>query len=794
MIDLLILKISTIFFFITPEKRKFAVLIESFNRMDHKTALLIRISGLVQGVGFRPFVYRMALKNKVQGWVENNNEGVLIHAEAAKSALENFINDLQLHKPVASSIHSIEWQATVFYGHKTFSIKKSENLSDAVTEVSPDIAVCPDCLDDMKSQPHRMAYPFINCTNCGPRFTIIRELPYDRHLTSMSPFEMCVNCAEEYTSILDRRFHAQPVACLHCGPAYVLYPEGKLLSNGDELSGAIAAAIMKGEIVALKGLGGYHLLCDAFNQKAVETLRKRKNREGKPLAIMLPSLETARKYFHINETEAKALNSWRRPITLLKNKAFSPKLISIGLHVTGVVLPYMPLHFQLFGQLKTEAIVLTSGNLSDEPVVIDDKEALQTLFSVADLVVGYNRDIHNRADDSVLFVAAGSERLIRRSRGYAPAPVPVHRHTEGIFAAGAELSNTFAIGKGENAIFSQHIGDLKNAETLAFYEEAFHRFSALFRFKPELVVCDSHPDYLSSQFANSLDIQTIEVQHHHAHIASCMAEHGLDEKLIGIAFDGTGWGTDGSIWGSEFFVCDLLGFERKFHFNPIPLAGGDKVTKQPWRTTIACLYQYFGPDFVDSNRDLFGELSGEKLGFVLQMLSKNLNCPMSSGAGRLFDAVAALIGLCSETSYHAEAPMLLEANIKPNCKGKYLFDILDDSIVFNRMFHQINKDLRAGTAVDEISAKFHNTVIAIIVAVCRMLREETGLKKVVLSGGTFQNRYLLENSIHILSAIGFEVFTQSKVPSNDGGIALGQLAIAAKMREVGLGGLRPLQH
>jgi hydrogenase maturation protein HypF len=748
-------------------------------------AIRLHITGLVQGVGFRPFVYRIAQKNTIRGWVENNNEGVHIHAEGIGAQLDTFASDLKAFAPPASKIESITTKPAepAYFDH--FNIQKSSNLSDAVTSVSPDIAVCSECLTDMQTQTHRLAYPFINCTNCGPRFTIIKALPYDRHLTTMQPFAMCDSCKQEYTDVLDRRFHAQPVACMHCGPSYQILPEGALINKGDELAKQIAFEIDSGRIVALKGMGGYHLLCNALDNESVLRLRLKKNREGKPLAIMVEDVDAAIKYFQLSPAEKDILTSWQRPIVLLKNKVKLPHAIGMGLSTTGVVLPYMPLHFQLFKALQTKAIVLTSGNLSDEPVIISDQEAVTAFDGVADLVVGYNREIHNRADDSVVLVASDKQRLLRRSRGFAPSPVTMQLDVEGIFAAGAELSNTFALGKGRQAIMSQHIGDLKNGETLHFYEESFGRFAALFRFKPQLVVCDSHPDYLSSQFARNLGIECLEVQHHHAHIASCMAEHGLNEKLIGIALDGTGYGTDGTIWGGEFFVCDLSGFERKYHFDPVPLPGGDQVTKQPWRTALSYLYKYFGHEVLKMEIPFMQNIKNEKTEFIIQMIEKGVNSPVSSGAGRLFDAVSALIGLCHETDYHAEAPMRLEAAIKPGCKGKYLFDMQDGKVVFYKTFYQIIKDLRAQTPVDEMAAKFHNTVIAIIIKVVRLLQQETGLKKVVLSGGTFQNRYLLETTEKLLTDMGFEVYTQSDLPSNDGGIALGQLAIAANLRETG---------
>lgn len=749
--------------------------------MSEKTAKIIRITGLVQGVGFRPFIYRMATQNHICGWVENNNEGVLIHAEGSESHITDFVAAIRSQAPAASHLSTLVETRTKPDSFHEFSIRKSSDLSDAVTEVSPDIGVCDACLRDMTQQPHRLQYPFINCTNCGPRFSIIRALPYDRTMTSMAPFVMCPQCAKEYTDILDRRFHAQPVACVECGPAYIL-PDGSLETNGERLAVMLAEAIDRGQIVALKGMGGFHLICDAANETAVSTVRARKQRDGKPMAVMMADIASATNYFVLDEVESEVLQSWRRPIVLLKNKLELAPSVSRGLSSTGVMLPYMPLHYQLFEKLKTNVVVMTSGNISDEPVVIDDESAQRDLGQIADLVIGYNRDIYNRLDDSVVMVTNKKIRLIRRSRSYAPAPISMSLHTEGIFAVGAELVNTFGIGKESQIILSQHIGDLKNAETMAFFEESFGRFQSLFRFTPSVVACDSHPDYLSSQFARSLDIPAVEIQHHHAHIASCMAEHGLDEPVIGIALDGTGWGDDGTIWGGEYFYADLNGYERLYHFDPVPLPGGDQVTKQPWRTAFSYLYKYFGMSaFVEDEAvKLLPEF--KDLPILTQMIDKQLNSPLSSGAGRLFDAIAALTGLCVVSSYHAEAPMRLEAAIKPGVQGKYLIDIDGKVLVFRKLFRQLLDDLHNNVDTGIVAAKFHNTIIALNVLMAKKISQKTGCKKVVLSGGSFQNKYLLEHTEKLLLRAGFEVFAHQKVPTNDGGIALGQLAIAAKRR------------
>ncbi|MCF6170365.1 MAG: carbamoyltransferase HypF [Bacteroidales bacterium] len=744
---------------------------------------LIKIKGLVQGVGFRPFIYRLATSHQLSGSVENNNTGVEVLVEGAESSVAQFISDIPSLLPLAASISEISVSEREITGFSSFSITKSRTLSDEVTEVSPDIGVCNACLSDMKNQPNRLAYPFTNCTNCGPRFTIIHDLPYDREKTSMRIFEMCPFCRDEYSNILDRRFHAQPVACKHCGPHYTLYYNGQQFTDTETILKTIARLLMEGEIVAMKGLGGYHLACHPFNEKTLAELRLRKSREGKPFALMFKNTGSVRQYLHLNKIEEDLLTSWRKPIVLLKIKKQFAHLVSTGLDTAGAMLPYMPFHYLLFEQLDLPAIVLTSGNVADEPIIIDNNEALRTLKPIAGAVLTYNREIYNRTDDSVAFVAGGSSRLIRRSRSFAPSPVQLTVKTEGIFAAGAELVNCFCIGKGEQAILSQHIGDLKNLETLEFYTESAERFKQLFRFEPHLAVADKHPDYLSSRFAKEMGIPLLLVQHHHAHIASCMAENRLDEKVIGISLDGTGLGDDGNIWGGEFLLCDLSESRRFTHFEYIPQPGGDTVSKQPWRMMLAYLYHYFGGAVAERFPHFFQNIGRKDMEAVLFLLKSGINTPLTSSAGRLFDAVSALLDVCRYSSYHAEAPMRLEAVANKNTDQAYNFSF-DKVVSFRKTFGEIISDLAAGEEVAEVAGKFHNTVVNVIVEVSKRIRKQNGLNLVVLSGGTFQNRILLEKAEQKLKLVNFVVYSQSDIPSNDGGIALGQLAIAAKRREL----------
>lgn len=761
--------------------------------MKNRSAKFIHITGLVQGVGFRPFVYRFAIQNHIFGWVENGNDGVRIHAEGLEDDLNSFISGLSKKAPAASQILGIFVNSSEYQQYKSFRINKSEDLSDEITEISPDIAICDDCLADMKSQSHRINYPFINCTNCGPRFSIIKGLPYDRCKTTMELFEMCPVCKKEYTDVLDRRFHAQPVACNQCGPQYELIHGAVNVKGINNILTETAKLIMTGKILAIKGIGGFHLACDATNDAAVSLLRQRKIREGKPFAVMFKSLDEIKKIMEVGPEEENMLNSWQRPIVILKNRSTAIQLakdVSNGFDTTGVMLPYMPIHYLLFERLGIPAIVLTSGNLSDEPVIIDNKEALTRLSPVADAFLVYNRDIYNRTDDSVMMVAGKRSRLIRRSRGFAPSPVNLSINTDGIFAAGAELVNCFCLGKDHKAILSQHIGDLKNLETLDFYSESLDRFKDMFRIKPSLVVCDMHPDYLSTRFAEEFaalngNLSLVRVQHHHAHLASCMAEHGLDEKIIGISMDGVGYGTDGNIWGFEAMICDLLDFERKTHLQYVPQPGGDMANHEPWRMALAYLYQYIDHDLEKMDIPFLRDIEKEKIQIIKAALDNNINTPLTSSAGRLFDAVAAMTGVCKYSAFHAEAPMRLENIIDLDEPGYYEFypgNTIDPRFVIGG----IVQDLGTNVPVEKISAKFHRSIVNVIVQLAEKYRKETGINKVVLSGGTFQNRFIISESEKKLNSFNFQIFTHNIFPSNDGGIALGQLVIAAKRRELGL--------
>ena len=773
------------------------------------------INGLVQGVGFRPFVYKMALKFGLVGWVKNTNENVIIRITGKPDQIDNFVVSLREEAPKAASVESIFEEVLELEDFSDFQILKSHNMSDEITEICPDIAVCDDCLKDIELKGNRLDYPFVNCTNCGPRFTIISDLPYDRAKTTMRIFPMCPDCHNEYETVTDRRFHAQPIACSKCGPKYELFiyrktkgteikeiveiretkeiVETNEIKEIGEILGRISQIIDNGGVVAIKGLGGMHLACDALNEGAVTKLRCLKNREYKPFAVMFRDIVSVRQFAEVSQDEEKSLCSWRRPIVLLSIKKPLATGINSGVNLIGAMLPYMPFHYQLFDHLSTPAIVLTSGNFSNEPILIDNNEALRQFSALTDAVVLHNRDIYNRTDDSVVRIIGGRERVLRRSRGYVPAPVSMGQSVDGILAFGAELSNCFCVGKGDKAFISQHIGDLKGLETTLFYEQTLSRFIQLLRIRPSLLAVDLHPDYVSTRMAKKFAPLPIAiVQHHHAHVASCMAEHHLDEKVIGVAFDGTGFGDDGNIWGAEFFVCDLIDYQRITHFDYLPLPGGDLANEEPWRMAVSYLYKIYGRDFLDKDIQFLKETDPEKIEMLIRMIDRKINTPLTSSAGRLFDAVASLLGLCQVASFPAQGPMLLESLLPVNCDYEQeVTDImkygcqLDKTIHVEDIIHGILGDLQIGTNNALIAVKFHNTIISVIFETVKSISIKEGISKVVLSGGVFQNKYLLEGTEFQLKKNNFQVYSQSAVPTNDGGIALGQMAIAAKRRATG---------
>lgn len=748
-----------------------------------KQCYRIKIHGLVQGVGFRPFIYRLATQLGLNGTVENRNDGVVIIIEATADDCLIFIENVKSQAPAASNIFSIHTETLpLTAAFKDFTIIKSTNVSGEVTEISPDIAVCPECLDDLKNQAHRLEYPFINCTNCGPRFTIIQDLPYDREKTTMAPFLMCPTCRAEYTDILDRRFHAQPVACNECGPHYVFTARDGADETFQGVLERTALLLEQGEVVAIKGMGGYFICCDASNEAACRRIRTFKNRDGKPFAVMFRDIEALRELAVAGPAEEALLTSWRRPIVLLPQKRSLHNELNRHLIRIGCMLPYMPFHHQLFERIGLPALVMTSGNISEEPIVIADDVARGVFLPGLAAVLSYNRDIANRCDDSILFVVDEKPRMVRRSRGYVPNPVRLSLDVEGILACGPELKNTFALGKGHQAILSQHIGDLKNSETYDYYTETLQRFSKLFRFTPDVVACDLHPDYLSTRYAESLRLPVTRIQHHHAHIASVMAEHNYSQQLIGVSMDGTGLGDDDAIWGGEFMVADLVSYSREAHFAYVPMPGGDKAAKETWRMGVAYLNDAFGGAFTGFRLPLLDAIGHDKVKLLLQGVEAGLNCPPTSSCGRLFDAVSAISGLCYYNTFDAEGPMRLEAIIDKDCREFYSYEFSDGAIVFRSMITDILSDVLNEVSLPVISARFHNTLVRCIVETCRTISLRTGISTVALSGGSFMNAYLLGQTEMQLKDAGFKVLSNLQVPCNDGGIALGQLAIAAARR------------
>jgi len=733
-------------------------------------------------VGFRPFICRLAAKYGLSGEVDNRTDGVSVIVQGDPSDIDRFSNDIISHAPPASRIKSIDVFPAMIGEYDRFTVTESRAVNDQITEISPDIAVCDQCLEDMSSDPCRIDYPLINCTNCGPRFTIINGLPYDRTVTTMSGFRMCSGCRSEYNDINDRRFHAEPIACNSCGPSYELVEGDIRISLLPEILARTAAIIDGGGTVAIKGVGGYHLACNALDNDAVLKLRIRKNRDMKPFAVMFRNMTALKEYCHAGASEEKELLSWRRPVVLLQNKRSLAMQVSNGLGTTGAFLPFMPFHYLLFRSLKTSVIVLTSGNISDEPVIKDDNEAKEKLNKVTDALVSYNREISNRIDDSVVRVTKPGIIIIRRSRGYVPRPVDLAFDAEGILALGAEQKNTFSIGRKDQAIMGQYTGDLKNAAVCDFFRESIENLSSLFRFKPRYLAHDLHPDYYSTAYSSVLEkkynISSVAVQHHHAHIASCLAEHCLDEKVIGVSFDGTGFGTDGNIWGGEFLIADTGGFERYCHFDYVQMPGGDRVVDEPWRMAFSYLYKYFGDSFDYNSIEVFRKTERASFDLVRKMLEKNINTPLTSGAGRLFDAIAALTGLCHKATFDSEAPMRLESSVKHGSDASYPV-VITDKVIFKDMFLSILNDMD-NVDISEISARFHNTLVQVIVEVSERIRRSRGIGKVVLSGGVFQNRYLLERSFEKLEQRRFSVYTNHQVPVNDGGISLGQIAVASK--------------
>ncbi|MEL6270436.1 MAG: carbamoyltransferase HypF [Chloroflexota bacterium] len=736
----------------------------------------IRVTGVVQGVGFRPFVYHLAHELALAGFVGNDSSGVFIEGEGAAESLAKFERRLREEAPPLAHIESVQVTDIPACGDVTFIIAQSNAQPDKQTLISPDLTVCDDCLREL-SDPNdrRYRYPFINCTNCGPRFTITQDVPYDRPLTTMAGFTMCPACHAEYDDPLNRRFHAQPNACPDCGPQVTFVHGDDVRCSGENAIQQTITSLENGAMVAIKGLGGFHLACDATNFDAVQRLRERKHRPSKPFALMARDVEQVRQFAVVSGEDEQLLTSRERPIVLLQkaDNAHLPANIAPGNTTIGVMLPYTPLHYLLVGDVP---LVMTSANVSGEPIIKDNDEAQSKLAHIADAFLLHNRDIHVHCDDSVV----RADYPIRRSRGYAPFPMKLPFDVPPLLAVGGELKSTFCMAQGKQAFMSQHVGDMQNMETLYAFERAAEHMQAIFRIQPEAIVCDMHPRYLSSQwaqrFAAENNLPLVQVQHHHAHIASVMAEHHMaaDAHVIGLAFDGTGYGTDGTIWGGEVFVGGYRGFERIEHLPPMPLPGGDAAVKLPSRLALAYLWACDIP--WDDNLPPAQPCAPATHRILRQQLEKNLNVAQSSSMGRLFDVVAALIGVCDVSTYEGQAAIELEAMTAADVDTHY-YAVDAKAFDLKPLLVNIITDLRDGLPITVIAAKFHNTIVKWVVATSLHLRQQYEINTVALSGGVFQNVYLRRRVQKQLQQHRFTVLTHQQVPPNDGGLALGQAVI-----------------
>ena len=787
------------------------------NTNSYQHTYQINIFGIVQGVGFRPFIYRLAKKHGLCGFVTNTTEGVFIKVNVRnKAGINNFIKDIKLLQPLPSKIEKIYFKETSYENFDDFKIKKSMETAEKFQLISPDIATCKQCIEDINdvNNKRRYYYPFTNCTNCGPRFTIIKKMPYDRPNTTMSKFNLCDNCSHEYSDVSDRRFHAQPNACRRCGPKLALVnKKGKIIDDKNPIISA-AKKIKNGHILGLKSLGGFQIVCNAATDRQVLKLRKRKNRPFKPFAIMIGDIEIVKKHFVASRKEIEALTSSAAPIVLLKKREDS-RLVSK--HVSGynkfegVMLPYTPIHHLLFNHIDTP-LVMTSGNISEEPIVSKNNEALDKLENICDYFLIHNRDIYSKYDDSVIKIFAGREMIIRRARGYAPYPVKLDIDTFGktILSLGAQEKNTFCLLVKKYALVSQHIGDLDSLDSFEFFKFTLEDYKSLFNITNiDLVVHDKHPGYTSTKFAKNLDStpDKLEIQHHKAHIASVIAENNIKDDILGFSWDGTGYGDDGKIWGSEVFVVDKsMKFTRVGHLLEKPLPGGEAAIKKPYRMALAYLYSYWEKyvdsdkisklanqksikyykfsDFVFGTCPFYKEIVSElEIEAMEKQMETGFNCPITTSMGRFFDGVSSSLNLVHINSYEGEAAIRLEMTADEENDGIYdikidKFDtkyIVDDLYIFV----QIQNDFKSGIKVNKISAKFHNTLAKIVLDISSKIRQQRSIGSIALSGGVFQNNFLLNKCYDSLQKKGFKVYSNFKVPVNDGGISLGQAYLAA---------------
>lgn len=741
--------------------------------------MLVEVNGIVQGVGFRPFIHKLVKDSGLKGWVKNSTTGVTIEVEGNNDILINFVQDIKTKYPKLAVIEKVSYEIfDDIKGYKGFEIIKSTHSEEKFTLISPDVCICEDCLRELFDEnDRRYRFPFINCTNCGPRFSIIKDIPYDREKTTMAEFPMCSNCEEEYKDIEDRRYHAQPDCCFECGPELFFIDEfGEKTTNN-----AIETArnyIKEGKIIAVKGLGGFHLVCDAENSDAVNKLRVRKKRDEKPFAIMCKDISTVEKWCVLNKDERDLLESFRRPIVLLSKKNNLLDHVSMDNKYVGIMLPYTPVHYLLL-EKDIDTVVMTSGNVSDLPIIKDNEAAISELKDIADGFLMNNRDIHIRCDDSLMRIYNGKEYPLRRSRGYVPFPIKLNGNMQEILACGAEQKASFALSKDEYVFPSQHIGDLKNIETLEHYENQIRHFEKLFGIVPKKIACDLHPDYMSTNYAidrgKNSNISVAMIQHHHAHMVSCMADNNIEQKVIGIVWDGTGYGIDDTIWGGEFLVGDAKEFKRYGSIMPIALPGGDKAVKEIYRVGYSLLYDslgYIPEDFIVSN----------DVKVIETMIDNKLNTPRASSIGRLFDGVASILDIKHKASYEGQGAVMLESLAIDNDEI-YNFSIKKDNGVsvldWREIIRSIIDDKETGIHKGKIASKFMNTLVEAAIKITKEIRKETNINDIVLSGGVFQNMYLLDRLTKGLIAEGFNVFTHKRVSTNDEGISLGQIVIAA---------------
>ncbi len=768
---------------------------------------VIEVQGTVQGVGFRPFIYRLAQRLKLSGFVRNRAGSVLIEAEGDPGTLDRFLTDLRAGVPPLASIDRVSQRSIAAQRSRRFTIESSETADSSTIAIAPDIATCPACLSELfDPQNRRHRYPLINCTDCGPRLTIVQGIPYDRSRTTMAGFAMCRACRQEYEDPRNRRFHAQPIACWQCGPRLALHAsDGQQVATDDPLADFVGA-LLQGKIGALKGLGGYHLVCDARREQSVSELRRRKHREARPFAVMVGKLASVQRCCHIDAHEQDLLESRQRPIVLLRKRpsagdSFAAS-VAPGNPFLGVMLPYTPLHHLLLHDVGDIPLIMTSGNRSDEPIAYQDDDAFERLHGIADLFLTHDRPIHVRCDDSVTRIVAGTPSPVRRSRGDAPGPVdlPISCSQTAI-AVGGQFKGVFAIGRDRQAILSQHLGDLDQWDAFRAFQRDIELYTGLFDSQPEWIVHDLHPDYATTQYARRYaaahGLRRLAVQHHHAHVASCMADNGLADNVIGVAFDGTGFGTDGSIWGGEFFAGGYEHFIRAAHLRPVRMPGGEKAVTQPWRMAEAHLADAGLPSLVEPHG-----VPAARRAAIRQLIQSGFNSPLTTSAGRLFDAAAALIGLRQSVAYEGQAAMELEwlaTEVDDRASYPFAIDVKPQRAVVTPslpvagfqtpanllivdtrpLIVAMANDVQQAAPTDVIACRFHNTLVELISRVCGRIRNATGIESVVLSGGVFQNALLLRGVRQQLAEQDYRVYVHQRVPANDGGLSLGQLAIAA---------------